>query len=161
MQRRLLDASCHTTHTSSCGEEVPPVPRKKSWSSGDAWPLGFSSRIQGQGQDAGCGPGQTSVHWPLENDRCDVTSHEHEPHVAVAAEPLKLERHRTGRCKPCVFFASHRGCADSSCGFCHWAHTSPKRRPPKQTRDFFKAAVEEVFQCQELRVVDVDLEHVR
>ena len=96
------------------------MPRKKSWSSGDAWPLGFSSRIQGQGQDAGCGPGQTSVHWPLENDRCDVTSHEHEPHVAVAAEPLKLERHRTGRCKPCVFFASHRGVliphADSATG---------------------------------------------
>ena len=109
-----------------------------------------------QGQEAGPPgrPHQTGVHW-LENDTCDTTSHEHEPHVAVAHESLKLERHRTGRCKPCVFFASRHGCADSSCGFCHWAHKSPKRRPQKQTRDFFKAAVEEVFQRQELRAVDV------
>ena len=91
-------------HTSSCGEEVPPVPRRKSWSSGDPWPTGVDLFDSKQGQEAGPPgrPHQTGVHW-LENDTCDTTSHEHEPHVAVAHESLKLERHRTGRCKPCVF----------------------------------------------------------
>lgn len=139
---RLVSHEFTRVHTSSCGEEVPPVPRRKSWSSGDPWPTGVDLFDSKQGQEA-------------ENDTCDTTSHEHEPHVAVAHESLKLERHRTGRCKPRVFFASRHGCADSSCGFCHLAHKSPKRRPQKQTRDFFKAAVEEAFQRQELRAVDV------
>lgn len=128
-------------------EEVPPVPRRKSWSSGDPWPTGVDLFDSKQGQEA-------------ENDTCDTTSHEHEPHVAVAHESLKLERHRTGRCKPCVFFASRHGCADSSCGFCHLAHKSPKRRPQKQTRDFFKATVEEAFQRQDGQALRIALQRL-
>eukprot|EP00435_Cladocopium_sp_Y103_P040526 s2108_g11.t1 len=129
---------------------VPPVPRKKSWSSGDAWPMGVVLDLfvkdPEPSQEAGHRH-QTVLNPPIENDTCDAS---HELHVAH--ETLKLERHRTGKCKPCVFFASRHGCADSFCGFCHWAHQSPKRRPRKQMRDFFKAAVEEVFQRQELAV---------
>eukprot|EP00435_Cladocopium_sp_Y103_P029560 s559_g7.t1 len=57
-----------------------------------------------------------------------------------------LAKHRAGRCKPCVFFASNHGCPDATCSFCHLVHPlPPKQRPEKLLREEFRAAVQTVF----------------
>ena len=108
----------------SCAlQDVQPVPRKKSWSCGDPpiEPL------------VSCQEGSCQQEPP------DIKNHEADRKQPVAT------RHK-GKCKPCVFFASQHGCADSCCQFCHCAHCPPKLRPGKQMRDSFKAAVEHAFQ---------------
>ena len=59
----------------------------------------------------------------------------------------KLSPHSAGTCKPCVFFASNIGCSNAMCRFCHLEHTPPStKRPRKQMREHFKAAVQKVFE---------------
>mmetsp|Transcript_51649 Transcript_51649/g.63206 ORF Transcript_51649/g.63206 Transcript_51649/m.63206 type:complete len:172 (-) Transcript_51649:86-601(-) len=59
----------------------------------------------------------------------------------------KLTQHAEGTCKPCIFFASNAGCTRVNCSFCHLAHTPPSgKRPRKQIRETYKAAVEKVFE---------------
>lgn len=63
------------------------------------------------------------------------------------AEGVKLAKHLKGKCSPCVFFASKRGCPRPACDFCHLTHGPARnQRPKKQTRDAFKATVERVFE---------------
>lgn len=63
------------------------------------------------------------------------------------AEGVKLAKHLKGKCHPCVFFASKRGCPRPACDFCHLTHGPARnQRPKKQTRDAFKATVERVFE---------------
>ena len=60
--------------------------------------------------------------------------------------------HENGTCDPCIFFSTRIGCSRGSlCRYCHLEHseTGPGRashRPRKQTRDKFKAAVQELLQ---------------
>jgi len=64
------------------------------------------------------------------------------------------ERHERGQCDPCVFFTTKLGCLKGdSCPYCHLPHIQDKnqttQRPRKQTRDKFKAAVQELLQINE------------
>ena len=64
------------------------------------------------------------------------------------------ERHEKGQCDPCVFFTTKLGCLKGdSCPYCHLPHIQDKnqttQRPRKQTRDKFKAAVQELLQINE------------
>lgn len=60
--------------------------------------------------------------------------------------------HENGTCDPCVFFSTRIGCGrGQACRYCHLEHseTGPGRtshRPRKQTRDKFKATVQELLQ---------------
>ncbi|CAK9011980.1 unnamed protein product [Durusdinium trenchii] len=55
--------------------------------------------------------------------------------------------HANGTCKPCIFWASSRGCAKQSCDYCHLAHAAPGEggRPRRAKRDAIKARIFEFF----------------
>eukprot|EP00435_Cladocopium_sp_Y103_P034528 s2108_g8.t3 len=105
-------------------EDATQPPRRKSWSCGDS----------------GC---EITLSLPLRPGRIDTG--ESKPDMEDE-ETTKLEQHANGTCKPCVFFASGVGCSRSKCRFCHLAHNPPStKRPRKQIRESFKAAVTKVF----------------
>eukprot|EP00435_Cladocopium_sp_Y103_P031413 s559_g7.t4 len=108
-------------------EDVPQVPRKKSWSAGDRWPAGLTFVAHGVSQKQPEIPGEDQGH-------------------QGQGDAKMLAKHRAGRCKPCVFFASNHGCPDATCSFCHLVHPlPPKQRPEKLLREEFRAAVQTVF----------------
>ena len=58
---------------------------------------------------------------------------------------LKEIIHDAGLCKPCVFFATTKGCERAGCEFCHSNHSFSFNRPRKHKRDAYKKAVQEVM----------------
>lgn len=122
-------------------EDVPPVERKKSWSPGDLWPAGFTF-AQEVGECAQVAQNQPEI------SEQDQGHQGHQGHQRPGAK--MLAKHRTGRCKACVFFASNHGCPDAECSFCHLAHPPPpKQRPQKRLREELRAAVETVIRQNE------------
>ncbi|CAL1157996.1 unnamed protein product [Cladocopium goreaui] len=131
-------------------EDVPPIPRRKSWSSGDTgdpteFILGLSKVANGQ-----------EVTQEVTQEAQNL------PEIHEDQSPSQmLAKHRTGRCKPCVFFASVHGCPDAACSFCHLAHRPPpKQRPEKQLRNVFKAAVQTVFQMEDHQALRLALKNL-
>ncbi|CAK9112281.1 unnamed protein product [Durusdinium trenchii] len=61
-----------------------------------------------------------------------------------------LAKHNAGRCNPCVYFASRRGCAWAQCAFCHYAHDGKGKRPTKQIRDAIKDALKTIVNQQDM-----------
>lgn len=116
-------------------QDARVAPRKMTWSSGDSWPMGV---VDSQLNSAGCSKSP-------EDGKTEGTS------VVVDGTKARPSADRCrGKCKPCVFFVSNRGCASSTCAFCHLDHKPlNKRRPLKADREFFKATVESVFQQEQ------------
>lgn len=136
-------------------EDVPPI-RRKSWSSGDTadptgFILGFSKVANGQ---------EVSQKVSQEVSQ-KVTQNLPEIHDEDQSPSKTLAKHRAGRCKPCVFFASVHGCPDATCSFCHLAHQPPpKQRPEKRLRNVFKAAVQTVFQMEDHQALRLALKNL-
>ncbi|CAK9112283.1 unnamed protein product [Durusdinium trenchii] len=65
-------------------------------------------------------------------------------------ETYSLAKHNAGRCNPCVYFASRRGCAWAQCAFCHYAHDGKGKRPTKQIRDAIKDALKTIVNQQDM-----------
>ena len=66
----------------------------------------------------------------------------------AAGSEASMTEHSAGRCDPCVFFNSTRGCADGRrCTFCHLEHAkisvAGQHRPRKLTRDRIKDRIEQ------------------
>lgn len=59
--------------------------------------------------------------------------------------------HERGRCNPCLYYASRRGCIWASCSFCHATHevNSKRPRPPKSTREKWKETLDVIFKQPE------------
>lgn len=110
------------------------APRKMTWSCGDSWPMGVLDsqlNLAGRSKSPDRKAEGTSV-------------------VADGTKPRPSADRCRGKCKPCVFFVSNRGCTSSTCTSCHLDHKPlTKRRPLKADRDFFKATVESVFQQEQ------------
>ena len=106
-------------------------------------PLGARTcqKFYGRSPGAAVTPGLPEIQHVLSRESSQENQAETvaQPEISKDDEK-KFERHGLGRCTPCVFFASNRGCADSACGFCHLAHQ--RGRPPKRLRHAFKAEVE-------------------
>jgi len=50
--------------------------------------------------------------------------------------------HEQGKCKPCRYWASYRGCrAQADCAFCHMPHDTNRSRPSKTARNKCKRLV--------------------
>ena len=69
----------------------------------------------------------------------------------TAASAARQSRHQRGVCDPCVFFTTSLGCVrGKDCRYCHLPHPDSDaktvNRPRKQTRDKYKAAIQEILQ---------------
>lgn len=70
------------------------------------------------------------------------------------------DRHEKGRCDPCVFFTSV-GCSKGvGCPYCHFPHGEVKstHRPRKQTRDKYKADLQELLLQHDGRLEEIHVE---
>ena len=116
-------------------QDEVPRPRRTSWCPGDVAPVGLKpdfSWVTGAKTQGIASPRVASPTLKVKGE---------------SAEGVKLAKHLKGKCRPCVFFASKRGCPNATCDFCHLTHgPAQNQRPKKQTRDAFKATVESVFE---------------
>ena len=71
-------------------EDIPPLPRRKSWSAGDGDPTGFGlSKVANVPQEVSKVPQEVTPTREIIEIRNDPN-------------PKMLAKHRSGRCKPCV-----------------------------------------------------------
>lgn len=125
--------------SSSKGDEITDPTADSSGSSLTEWVLNaLSTSLQDSSDSSACAP-ETLVT------------------PRAAGSEASMTEHSAGRCDPCVFFNSTRGCADGrGCPFCHLEHAkirvAGQHRPRKLTRDRIKDRIEQCLAAPPIQV---------